>query len=448
MHSAQTSTTLPSGATSTETSLASSLNSLPPKQITSFYYRGVNVMVEMPDAFTKVAFCKLNHLPGEVYQCTADRSHLLCRHCLKHEQPASLLKQSGTPDDAAVYLCPFDNTVTYPDKYTSREIKSSYLPQCPSNTAKGDTHCQWHGLYNDVLKHVDLCPNFPLGDRILMLQHARSEATGSLSALDIRIEQLINQVEQLGSLLLKKPESPIDVKIKSLEKNIDLLKQQLQRLTGDFNVSLQNQRLHPSSSLISGLQQRITNLEKLSRENSHTIKDLENQLANAFHLIDQLMKAKAVQENPVAKTGTLLWKIDNFESKRTEAITKKNTLFSPVFWTSENGYKLCARIYLDGDGPGRQTHISLFLVVMKGDYDDFQRWPFRHKVSFTILDPNGQEHLHDSFRPNPDSSSFQRPKKDYNIASGCPTLMELSKLDKYVKDDTMLIKISIDTKEP
>jgi hypothetical protein len=32
------------------------------------------------------------------------------------------------------------------------------------------------------------------------------------------------------------------------------------------------------------------------------------------------------------------------------------------------GYKLCARIYLNGDGMGKNSHISLFIVVMKGKF--------------------------------------------------------------------------------
>ena len=38
------------------------------------------------------------------------------------------------------------------------------------------------------------------------------------------------------------------------------------------------------------------------------------------------------------------------------------------------------RLYLDGDGQGKGSHISLFLVIMKSDYDDLLTWPFKQKV--------------------------------------------------------------------
>uniref|UniRef100_A0A8C6XGE7 TNF receptor-associated factor n=1 Tax=Naja naja TaxID=35670 RepID=A0A8C6XGE7_NAJNA len=52
----------------------------------------------------------------------------------------------------------------------------------------------------------------------------------------------------------------------------------------------------------------------------------------------------------------------------------------PAFYTSKYGYKMCLRIYLNGDGTGRGTHLSLFFVVMKGPNDSLLRWPFNQKV--------------------------------------------------------------------
>lgn len=54
--------------------------------------------------------------------------------------------------------------------------------------------------------------------------------------------------------------------------------------------------------------------------------------------------------------------------------------FFSAFYTAKYGYKVCLRIYLNGDGTGKGTHVSLFFVVMKGDYDALLPWPFRHKV--------------------------------------------------------------------
>ena len=41
------------------------------------------------------------------------------------------------------------------------------------------------------------------------------------------------------------------------------------------------------------------------------------------------------------------------------------SLYSQPFYTSRYGYKLCARVYLNGDGAGRGSYVSLFFVVMQ-----------------------------------------------------------------------------------
>ena len=148
--------------------------------------------------------------------------------------------------------------------------------------------------------------------------------------------------------------------------------------------------------------------------------------------------------------GQLLWKISDYARRRNEAVTGRELFFySPCFYTSRYGYKMCARIYLNGDGMGRGTHISLLFVVMRGQYDALLRWPFRQKVTFMLLDQDNVEHVIDAFRPDPSSSSFQRPRRETNIASGCPMFCSLAELNNhaYVRDDTMFLKIIVDTSD-
>ena len=146
--------------------------------------------------------------------------------------------------------------------------------------------------------------------------------------------------------------------------------------------------------------------------------------------------------------GTLIWKIRDYKRRKQDAVTGRTlSLYSQPFYTSRFGYKMCARVYLNGDGMGKGTHMSLFFVIMKGDYDELLPWPFRQKVSLTLLDltPN-RKHMTDTFRPDPTSTSFRKPMSDMNIASGCPLFVAQSILETptYIKDDTLYIKVSVD----
>lgn len=103
-------------------------------------------------------------------------------------------------------------------------------------------------------------------------------------------------------------------------------------------------------------------------------------------------------------------------------------------------------MYLNGDGMGRGSHLSLFFVVMKGEYDNLLPWPFQQKVTMVLLDQTGHSHMTDSFKPDATSSSFRKPTADMNVASGCPLFVSHAVLEsgKYVKDDTIMLKFIVD----
>ncbi|CAF1433750.1 unnamed protein product, partial [Didymodactylos carnosus] len=148
--------------------------------------------------------------------------------------------------------------------------------------------------------------------------------------------------------------------------------------------------------------------------------------------------------------GMKTWKVDNISEKMAAAQSERqNSVYSQPFYSSPAGYKMRARLYLNGDGNARRTHMSLFFALMKGEYDSILKWPFNHKVTFCLLDQSGQnQHVIDSFRPDIKSTSFQRPTSEMNIASGIPNFFPLPMIQQddnnYVKDDTMFIKIIVD----
>ena len=72
-----------------------------------------------------------------------------------------------------------------------------------------------------------------------------------------------------------------------------------------------------------------------------------------------------------------------------------------------------------------EGHIYLGVLCCHEWCDALLRWPFRQKVTFMLLNQNNVEHVIDFFRPDPNSSSFQRPRTETNISSGCLTFCPL-----------------------
>ena len=198
-----------------------------------------------------------------------------------------------------------------------------------------------------------------------------------------------------------------------------------------------SKQMEDIKSKVKKLKEEIDNFRKSSTFTQETIMNLEERLA---------------KEN-VNYNGTVVWKITNIRDKIQKAKSGvQSSCFSPPFYTHQNGFKACGRIYLNGDGIGINTHVSLFFVIMKGKYDCLLRWPFRKKVTFIMLDQSNnenKENVIDAFSPNPKSKSFEKPNSDMNIANGIPLFCPLIKLnsEKYLKDDAMLIKIITDSRD-
>lgn len=71
----------------------------------------------------------------------------------------------------------------------------------------------------------------------------------------------------------------------------------------------------------------------------------------------------------------------------TEAQSKEGMeLVSPTWYTSQFGYKLQASLFLNGNGTGEGTHLSLYIKLLPGEYDALLKWPFSHSVAFTLFD--------------------------------------------------------------
>lgn len=110
---------------------------------------------------------------------------------------------------------------------------------------------------------------------------------------------------------------------------------------------------------------------------------------------------------------------------------------------------MCLRLYPTGDGNCRGTHLSLFFVLMRSEFDGILKYPFCFKVFFCLCDQTGRnEHIIDSFRPDPHSNSFQRPRSQMNIASGLPKFVPLEIIlqdeNRFIRDNTIFIRVFID----
>ena len=298
----------------------------------------------------------------------------------------------------------------------------------------------YDGIISDILAQIQTstAENRDLRERLRdhserITSLERKVASGSLSAAAA-------SAQVPGNSAGSEPNNEITRRVNNLENK-----------TADHEVLLveSNRSIEQANRDVGNARRLVETVQETVRRVERRIESIEHTLALRNVTLADLEEYIRQQEFS-SYDGQLLWKITEFARRRNEAVSGQQVSFySPCFYTSRYGYKMCARIYLNGDGMGRGTHISVFFVVMRGQYDAILRWPFRQKVTFMLLDQDNVEHVIDAFRPDPNSSSFQRPRRETNIASGCPMFCCLTELNNhaYVRDDTMFLKIIVDTTE-
>uniref|UniRef100_A0A8C3QCB1 TNF receptor-associated factor n=1 Tax=Geospiza parvula TaxID=87175 RepID=A0A8C3QCB1_GEOPR len=246
-----------------------------------------------------------------------------------------------------------------------------------------------------------------------------------------------------------------------LQRVIDSQAEKLKELDKEIRPFRQNwEEADSMKSSVESLQNRVTELESVDKtagQGARNTSLLETQLSrhdqmlsvHDIRLADMDLRFQVLET--ASYNGVLIWKIRDYKRRKQEAVMGKTlSLYSQPFYTGYFGYKMCARVYLNGDGMGKGTHLSLFFVIMRGEYDALLPWPFKQKVTLMLMDQGpSRRHLGDAFKPDPNSSSFKKPTGEMNIASGCPVFVAQTVLENgtYIKDDTIFIKVIVDTSD-
>uniref|UniRef100_A0A7N6BKR5 TNF receptor-associated factor n=1 Tax=Anabas testudineus TaxID=64144 RepID=A0A7N6BKR5_ANATE len=233
--------------------------------------------------------------------------------------------------------------------------------------------------------------------------------------------------------------STVQLDLQQVSRGLGSGLEELEQLRQSLNAVIQE------VSAAEALKEHLETLEENLKRQSGL---LELHTAQLNHNKQHLQELEATSYD-----GKLIWKIQDFKKRReAEASGQAPCLTSVPFHMGRCGYKMSIKTYLNGDGDGRGTHLSLYVVLLPGDFDALLPWPFRQTVSLSLLDQSGAgNHRSLSFRPDPASKSFQQPAADAvsNVAVGFSSFIPLNTLETpqnavYIKDDTLFVKVKVD----
>ena len=152
------------------------------------------------------------------------------------------------------------------------------------------------------------------------------------------------------------------------------------------NHQLEVKKLNDRISELEELYERSrTEVSELQEVNEMLLKQLEQ---NREKIREVQVEYRAIHNHVGLVPFTLT--MHEFEEKR-----KKNiSWYSPPFYSHPCGYKMCLRIMANGRSKGEKSHVSVDLYMMKGEYDEYLKWPFRGDIVILLLSQtNDEKHL-------------------------------------------------------
>lgn len=320
--------------------------------------------------------------------------------------------------------------------------------------------CKWNGLIINYQNHFEEVHR--IKDNQCPFQDIGCENSNLLN--ESLENHLLKNIKEHLSIIKRY----VHTSITQVTNDSQLVKNEIERIKSNINDHTANfnktERNTLNDNIESDLLQQVVSIENLKKK----YEELEEKYVTKNDVNENIQKILTLTQSQVINleqelfnqrhatyNGVLVWKITHVREKFQDAISGRQVShYSPPFYSSQYGYKMCTRIYLNGDGVARNTHVSLFFVICKGEHDSLLKWPFKQKITFILLDQStneSKENIVEAFRPDSNSNSFKRPTSDMNIASGIPLFCSLQKLrsneHEYIKDDTIFIKIIVDCRD-
>lgn len=354
--------------------------------------------------------------------------HRFCRNCIY-----SWLERENA--------CPVDNMKLnkediFPDNFTRREI-SQQRTKCP-NIVRG---CLIELSPLDIETHLMVCeykiPELPDNEKLRcsFMEVGCEEKFEDEPELQRHLEQHI----QKHLTMLSKAYGKIVVNNYPANSTASLSEQanfwdppaknEVQSVVKDNNLQ----------ELLKTLYEKIVYLEQKTREQDIIIVNMSEQISSHNLSMTKLHQRYC--------NGCYLWYFSDFKNKINAMRENPHLMhYSPGFFTSPNGYKLCLRLNLS---PKDNNYIAILVHVMKTEHDHSLDWPFSGRLTISLIHPTQSfRTIKETMMTRPELDAFKRPVQNLNTKGFGYTefaLLEDIIEQDFISNNQLLIKIQAQT---
>ena len=357
--------------------------------------------------------CKICHLPSQQPYLTDCCGVIFCKSCLQRAQQA-------TDVSTACAVCRQENFRSMINKQIDREIKSLHI-YC-TNREKG---CEWKGELNDINNHLGNSDGCQFEDvkcsnecgkmiqRRYLTSHVETECPRRMVNCQYCHDTIEHQFiegqhkEECPKLPLPCPNKcevgsipRVDMETHRKECPLEMIQCEYHSV-GCKRVKLARKDVekHDNEKVKEHLMMTKNELTDTKAQLNETRIQLDAALKQIYSIqLDNMARMlKHVCPVTIKMTG--------FNNKKENSIEEWS---SNPFYTHDKGYKMCLRIFAGGEGNSRGTHLSLFLLLMKGPHDDELTWPLRGAFEIKLLNQISDSEHYSVSMPFDDTPAVDR----------------------------------------
>lgn len=267
-------------------------------------------------------------------------ARLQCVHCKKPIQRQDITKHEGEQCLERPYSCDYCHNYSS----TCKDVVDNHWPICPCRSIPCPNECGIYPLRKDIKTHqADECP---LAVIECSFSYAGCDVKVLCQDMSGHIAESLGNHMSLQAISHQKKLEEVQVEIKQLKVENQKLKEQLEE---------QNLKIFEVQRTLRHI---VRHQEAAAMENPEATATPKSNIAPV------LIVFKDFQQH------TIWW--------------------SPPFYTHCQGYKMCIKVFPNGNCLGENTHVSVYINVMKGEFDDQLPWPFRGNFKIRLLRNNSE----------------------------------------------------------
>ena len=299
--------------------------------------------IDPPPNSLECSICLLTLRDPHVISCCGNH---FCHTCIGR------IQGDGKPCP----LCNEPNFTTFLHKGVKREV-NALMTRCRWR----HLGCDWEGELGQLEEHLH--PG--AGSRGKGCGYVIIEC---LYKCGDRFERRMLQDHELDAC----PRRPMEVQMSSLARKFEAsLRANEKKLNEVIAV---NEAIKDENKLLT---RRIAQLEKDNKQHVGQLKEENHQLREKHDNLERELDTRIV----TAPVPPFYFTITNYEHYRKVDYEYS----SPSFYSHPGGYKLECAVDINGYGDGKGTHPSLFVHILRGEYDDQLKWPFNGIVTIEMF---------------------------------------------------------------